>query len=171
MKCNTRKDKDYLQFVSEFNRVWLVTSKTNEMFKEVGLNPKDLNVTSGAFECSLTSLKDIKNLEPYQIIEYKSLARDNSDNIPGVKGVGPKAVLPLLKEYGNIETIYETIEGLDDKEQKELAKFFKESLCISRSPIENLLAGKESAFLSKRLATIKTDIESIQALTLDDIKY
>lgn len=164
------KDEDYLQLVSEFSRVWLVTSKADEMFKEVGLNPKDLNVPPGAFEYSLTSLKDIKDLEPYQIIEYKSLAGDNSDNIPGVKGVGPKAVLPLLKEYGNIETIYETIEGLDDKEQKELAKFFKESLGISRSPIKNLLAGKESAFLSKRLATIKTDIESVQALTLDDIK-
>lgn len=164
------KDEDYLQLVSEYSRVWLVTSKADDMFKEVGVNPKEFNIPSGVFEYSLTSLKDLKGLEPYQIVEYKSLVGDNSDNIPGVKGVGPKAVVPLLNEYGNIETIYDNIEGLNDKEQKELAKFFKESLGISRSPIKNLLAGKESAFLSKKLATIKTDIDSVQQLTLDDVK-
>lgn len=164
------KDEDYLQLVSEFCRVWLVTSKADDMFKEVGINPKEFNVPSGVFEYTLTSLKDLKDLEPYQIVEYKSLVGDSSDNIPGVKGVGPKAVIPLLKEYGNIETIYDTIEGLNDKEQKELAKFFKDSLGISRSPIKNLLEGKESALLSKKLATIKKDISSVQALTLDDVK-
>lgn len=164
------KDEDYLQLISEFSRVWLITSKADEMFKKLGLNPKDFNIPSGTFEYTLTSLKDIKELDPYQVIEYKGLVGDSSDNIPGVKMVGPKAVIPLLKEYGDIETIYDTIEGLDDKEQKELAKFFKESLGISRSPIKNLLANKESAFLSKKLATIKTDIESVQNLTLQDVK-
>ncbi|MDV4149785.1 5'-3' exonuclease H3TH domain-containing protein [Clostridium sp. AL.422] len=164
------KDEDYLQLISERSSVWLVTSKAHEMFDEMGLNPKEFNVPSGAFEYTLTSLMDIKEIEPYQIVEYKALCGDSSDNIPGVKGVGPKAVVPLLREYGNIETIYEIIEGLNDKEQKELAKFFKETLGISRSPIKNLLEGKESAFLSKKLATIKTDIESIKDIELDDVK-
>lgn len=164
------KDEDYLQMVSEFSRVWLVTSKADDMFKEVGVNPREFNIPYGVFEYTLTSLMDIKGLEPYQIVEYKALCGDTSDNIPGVKGLGEKSVIPLLKEYGNIETIYDTIEGLDDKQQKELSKFFKESLGISRSPIKNLLEGKESAFLSKKLATIKMDIESIQHIELDDIK-
>lgn len=164
------RDEDYLQLVSEYSRVWLVTSKTSEMFEQAGLIPKDFNIPSGAFEYSLSTLDCIKDLEPYQIVEYKSLVGDSSDNISGVKGVGPKAVLPLLKEYGSIEAIYDLIDGLDDKEQKELGKFFKESLGISRSPIKNLLAGRDDAFLSKKLATIKTDIESVLNITLDDLK-
>ena len=226
------KDEDYLQLISHNTRVWMPTSKADELFKEVGLNKKEFNVPDNTFEYSLTSLMDIKSLEPYQVVEYKALCGDSSDNIPGVKGVGEKAVLPLLKEYGNIETIYDTIENLTAKEEKELKKFFKESLGIARSPISNLLkegtivlsnteklsykcisddltdeqkdlqevvkaklgelrfpieitspnglellkandvlgvelSAKESAFLSKELATIKTDIEDIQNLDVD----
>ena len=228
------KDEDYLQLISYNTRIWMPTSKADELFKEVGLNKKDFNIPDNCFEYSLTSLMDIKQLEPYQIVEYKSLCGDSSDNIPGVKGVGEKAVIPLLKEYGTIETIYDTIENLDSKEEKELKKFFKESLGISRSPIANLtkegtialssgdkinykcighnltdeqievqevikekigelrfpieittdggfellkenevlgieLSSKESAFLSKELATIKTDIEEIQSVSINDL--
>ena len=229
------KDEDYLQLVSHNTRVWLGSSKADKMFEDLGLDRKDFNVPDGFFEFTLSTLKDIKGLEPYQIVEYKSLCGDTSDNIPGVKGVGEKAVIPLLQEYGNIETIYETIENLSAKEEKELKKFFKESLGIGRSPISYLLSegiialsngekinynvildevtdkdlalqplfeeklgklrfpirlasedalemlkseevygiqqsAKESAFMSKELATIKTDIQSIQKLSLDDVK-
>lgn len=228
------KDEDYLQLISHNTRVWMPTSKADELFDEVGLNRKEFNIPDNTFEYSLTSLMDIKELEPYQIVEYKALCGDSSDNIPGVKGVGEKAVLPLLKEYKNIETIYDTIENLDAKEEKELKKFFKESLGISRSPIANLLkegtialsngeklsyktisgelteeqlaaqefikeklgetrfpieittenglellkenevygvdlSAKELAFLSKELATIKTDIEEIQSVSINDL--
>lgn len=205
------------------------------MFEDLGLNRQEFNVPDGFFEFTLSTLKDIKGLEPYQIVEYKALCGDTSDNIPGVKGVGEKAVIPLLQEYGNIEAIYNTIENLSAKEEKELKKFFKESLGIGRSPISYLLAdgvialgngekinynvifdevteedknlqdlfeeklgklrfpirlsngddleklrneevfgvqlsAKESAFISKELATIKTDIEFIANVNLDDIK-
>jgi len=228
------KDEDYLQLVSYNTRVWMPTSKANELYNELGLNREDFNIPDNTFEYSLTSLMDIKALEPYQIVEYKALCGDSSDNIPGVKGVGEKAVLPLLKEYNNIDTIYDTIENLTPKEEKELKKFFKESLGISRSPIGNLLkdgtitlssgdkisykcisgdltdeqlaaqevikeklgqlrfpieittdnglnllkdndvygvelSAKESAFLSKELATIKTDIEEIQSININDL--
>ncbi|MDU3527032.1 hypothetical protein [Clostridium sp.] len=53
---------------------------------------------------------------------------------------------------------------------EDLVKFFKESLGVSRNPIKKLLEGKEAAFLSKKLATIKTDIISIQKLDLNDLK-
>lgn len=205
------------------------------MFEDLGLDIKDFNVPDGFFEFTLSTLEDIKGLKPYQIVEYKALCGDTSDNIPGVKGVGEKAVIPLLQEYGNIEAIYNTIENLSAKEEKELKKFFKESLGIGRSPISYLLAdgvialgngekinynvifdevteedknlqdlfeeklgklrfpirlsngddleklrneevfgvqlsAKESAFISKELATIKTDIESIANTTIDDVK-
>lgn len=228
------KDEDYLQLISHNTKIWMPTSKADELFEKVGLDRKEFNIPDNTFEYTLTSLMDIKELEPYQIVEYKAICGDSSDNIPGVKGVGDKAVLPLLKEYKNIETIYDTIENLDAKEEKELKKFFKESLGISRSPIANLLkegtialsngdklsyktisgdlteeqlanqeiikeklgelrfpieittpnglellkenevygvelSAKESAFLSKELATIKTDIEEIQSVCIDDL--
>ena len=81
------------------------------MFEDLGLNRQEFNVPDGFFEFTLSTLKDIKGLEPYQIVEYKALCGDTSDNIPGVKGVGEKAVIPLLQEYGNIESIYDTIEN------------------------------------------------------------
>ena len=229
------KDEDYLQLVDTNTRVWLGSSKADKMFEDLGLNRQEFNVPDGFFEFTLSTLKDIKGLEPYQIVEYKALCGDTSDNIPGVKGVGEKAVIPLLQEYGTIEAIYETIENLNAKEEKELKKFFKQSLGIGRSPISYLLAegvialssgekinynaifdevteedkalqplfeeklgklrfpirlsnaedieklrneevygvqlcAKESAFMSKELATIKTDIESIANVNLDDIK-
>ena len=229
------KDEDYLQLVDTNTRVWLGSSKADKMFEDLNLNRQEFNVPDGFFEFTLSTLKDIKGLEPYQIVEYKALCGDTSDNIPGVKGVGEKAVIPLLQEYGTIEAIYETIENLSAKEEKELKKFFKESLGIGRSPISYMLAdgiialgngdkinynaifdevteedttlqplfeeklgklkfpirlsnaedieklkneevfgiqlcAKESAFMSKELATIKTDIESIAQVNLDDIK-
>ena len=229
------KDEDYLQLVDSNTRVWLGSSKADKMFEDLNLNRQEFNVPDGFFEFTLSTLKDIKGLEPYQIVEYKALCGDTSDNIPGVKGVGEKAVIPLLQEYGTIEAIYETIENLSAKEEKELKKFFKESLGIGRSPISYMLAdgvialgngdkinynaifdevteedttlqplfeeklgklkfpirlsnaedieklkneevfgiqlcAKESAFISKELATIKTDIESIAQVNLDDIK-
>ena len=229
------KDEDYLQLVDSNTRVWLGSSKADKMFEDLNLNRQEFNVPDGFFEFTLSTLKDIKGLKPYQIVEYKALCGDTSDNIPGVKGVGEKAVIPLLQEYGTIEAIYETIENLSAREEKELKKFFKESLGIGRSPISYMLAdgvialgngdkinynaifdevteedtilqplfeeklgklkfpirlsnaedieklkneevfgiqlcAKESAFMSKELATIKTDIEFIANVNLDDIK-
>ncbi|SFU33299.1 DNA polymerase-1 [Clostridium sp. DSM 8431] len=227
------KDVDYLQLVSENTRVWLGTNKADEYYAELGMNINDFNIPSGSFEYTLSTIEEIENLKPYQIIEYKALSGDSADNIPGVKGIGDKASIPLLNEYGNIEAIYDTIENLDKKEEKELKKFFKESLGISRSPIATLLkegsiglesgetlsynvtkapetdeekeiqkflesklgslrfpieitteggleklrenevyavdyCAKESAFMSKELATIKTDLEINESL--EDLK-
>lgn len=232
--CHT-KDHDYLQLISYNTRVWMVTSKCDKMFNEVGLNKSDFNLPDGVFEYTLTTFTDIQGLEyPEQIIDMKALIGDSSDNIPGVHGVGEKAVIPLLKEYKNIETLYSEIEGLTPKEEKEFKKFAKESLGITRLPLNNLLkdgvitlssgdeieyncifgdlteeqisnqklfksklndlrfpieiktegglellkendvvnvklSAKESAFLSKELATIKTDILEIQDMNLDDL--
>lgn len=51
-------------------------------------------------------LKEKYGIEPYQVIEVKSLMGDASDNIPGVKGVGEKTAYSLIQNYGNIEYIY-----------------------------------------------------------------
>jgi DNA polymerase-1 len=78
---------------------------------------------------------------PKQLIDYKALVGDVSDNIPGVKGIGPKGATDLIKEYGSIEKIYEEVGLLSKK--------------VLREKLEN---NKENAFLSKQLAAMKKDV-------------
>ncbi len=78
-------------------------------------------------------------LEPSGIVELKALMGDSSDNIPGVLGVGEKTALCLLEKYGDLDGVYQNIENISGKLQ------------------EKLLNGKENAYMSKCLATIKND--------------
>jgi DNA polymerase-1 len=78
--------------------------------------------------------------KPPQLIDYKALRGDSSDNIPGVKGIGDKGATTLLQEYGTLEGIYEHVEEIKGANKKKL------------------IAGQESAFLSKKLATIQRDV-------------
>ncbi len=77
---------------------------------------------------------------PEQIPDFKGMVGDPSDNIPGVKGIGEKTAAILLQQYGTLKAIYEHVD-----EQ-------------SKSVQAKLIAGRESAFLSKTLAAIMTDI-------------
>ncbi len=79
-------------------------------------------------------------LQPRQLIDLKALMGDSSDNIPGVKGIGEKTATTLLQTYGSLENIYQHIDEIKGATQ------------------QKLLDGKELAFLSQRLATIRTDV-------------
>lgn len=78
---------------------------------------------------------------PEQITDYKGLCGDSSDNIPGVKGIGPKTAVTLLGQYQTVEGIYEHLDEIKSASQK-----------------NKLIEGKDSAFASKRLATIRLDV-------------
>ncbi len=65
-------------------------------------------------------------LEPEQMIDYKALVGDPSDNIKGVPGVGPKTATELIKKFGGVQNIYKNLFG-DPKLQKKLAPFQKEA--------------------------------------------
>lgn len=84
-------------------------------------------------------LMEKMGLTPSQIIDFKGLAGDQSDNIPGVKGIGEKTAVTLLAKYGTLENIYEKIDEITGK---------------VREKLEN---DRENAFMSKKLATIVTD--------------
>ncbi len=79
-------------------------------------------------------------IEVEQFLDLKSLKGDSSDNIPGVPGVGEKTAVKLLNEYGNLDGIYENID-----------------LITPEKLAQKLKDGKESAYLSKKLAAIWTD--------------
>ena len=77
--------------------------------------------------------------EPRKLIDLKALMGDSSDNIPGVAGVGPKTATELLQKFGSLNGVYE---NLDDP-------------CIKPKLREKLAAGKDNAYLSYDLATIR----------------
>ncbi|NJN53697.1 MAG: DNA polymerase I, partial [Anaerolineae bacterium] len=79
------------------------------------------------------------DVRPDQVVDYKALVGDSSDNIPGVAGVGPKTAVKLLSEYDTLDGIYTNIESIKGANQKKL------------------LDGKENAYLSQKLAQIVTD--------------
>ena len=78
-------------------------------------------------------------LEPKQIIDYKALVGDASDNYPGVSGIGPKTASGLLQKYKTLENLYANLKELDPLLQEKLAQ------------------DAEQSALAKRLATILTD--------------
>jgi len=86
-------------------------------------------------------------LNPKQIIDFKGLRGDPSDNIPGVNGIGEKGASELLQNFGSIEKLYETIENNKDNN------------LIKPRIKEKLIAQKDQALMSKKLATIKRDMD------------
>lgn len=89
---------------------------------------------------------------PLEFIDVKALMGDASDNIPGVASVGEKTATSLIKEYHSVENLYNNIENITKKKLK-----------------ENLENNKDTAFLSKALATI--NIESPVELELSDTVF
>lgn len=126
-------DKDTLQLVSENTEVWLAKKGITEVDKY-----------------TLKKMSEAGFL-PYQVVEFKALSGDSSDNIKGVKGVGEKTARDLLTKYENLENIYEHIDELKGKLK------------------EKLIDGRDSAFFSRQLATINvnTPIEC----SLSDCKF
>ena len=88
---------------------------------------------------------------PLQIIDFKALKGDVSDNIPGVAGVGDKTAVQLIKDYGSIENLYSDIQSVKGK----LA--------------EKLIEDKDNCFLSKTLATININVDI--PLSVSDLEY
>lgn len=161
------KDEDYLQLVDYNTTVWMNTSKASEMANECEMDLNKFNLPNNTFEYTIDRLKKLKKLSPSQIIDYKAISGDSSDNIPGIKGLGDTTSIPLLQKYATLEEIYEAIDGLDDKGLKNVAAQWKEELGV-RNPMKKLVAEKENAFMSKKLATIKTDID--MEITLNDLQ-
>jgi DNA polymerase-1 len=88
-------------------------------------------------------------ISPSQVVDYKALVGDPSDNIPGVAGIGPKTAAGLVVAYGSLEGIYTNLNT------------------ISANLVAKLEAGRESAQLSKKLSQIAVDMKL--EVSLDDL--
>jgi DNA polymerase-1 len=93
-------------------------------------------------------VKEKFDVWPEQIIDYLALVGDSSDNIPGVPGVGPKTAAPLLAHFGTLEALYERIAEVPQVQVRG-----------AKTLGPKLAEHKESAFLSKRLATIHCAVD------------
>ncbi|GMV90984.1 MAG: DNA polymerase I [Candidatus Hydrogenedentota bacterium] len=79
--------------------------------------------------------------DPEHVIDALALMGDTADNVPGVRGIGPKTAKTLMEKYGSLESLYEHIDEIKGKQR------------------EKLEADKETAWLSRELVTIKTDVD------------
>ncbi len=125
-------DKDMLQLVDDGTVIYNPQKEKGVMFDEKAVIER-------------------YGLRPSQIVDYISLIGDNVDNIPGVKGIGEKTALTLLREFKTIDKLIENL----DKIQKPKLK-------------ESIYHAKKQLALNRELVTLDSDIEI--SLSLDDLK-
>jgi DNA polymerase-1 len=116
-------DRDLLQLSTENITIRLAGQKLSEA---IDYSPKEV--------------RDKFGIDPIQIVDYKAIVGDSSDNIPGVRGVGAKTAENLLNQYKDLDEIYENIELIPTRFRTKMAD------------------GREEAYLSRELAEIVTDI-------------
>lgn len=127
------EDVEVIIVTGDRDELQLVDTRTKVYYTKRGIS--DIQIFDEAEFAA-----NYEGLVPKQLIELKGLMGDTSDNIPGVPGVGPKTALKLIKEYGDVETVLENIDKVSGKALK-----------------AKLADNKESALLSKKLATICTE--------------
>jgi DNA polymerase-1 len=116
-------DKDYMQLISDHVFMYR-PGKAGDQYEVVGAE----------------GVREKFGVTPEQVIDVLGLTGDQSDNIPGVKGIGEKTAIPLVQEYGSIDGIYANIDS------------------ISKASIKSkLMDQRDSAELSRRLVTIDTN--------------
>ncbi|MET3682619.1 DNA polymerase-1 [Alkalibacillus flavidus] len=98
------------------------------------------------------TIQDKMGISKEQIIDLKALMGDQSDNIPGVPGVGEKTAVKLINQFGTVESIYDNLDNVSGKKLK-----------------EKLEANHDEAIMSKQLVTIKQD--SPLEISLQDLNY
>ncbi len=116
-------DKDLLQLVNEDVKVCLPSGSFKDLV---------------AYDREKTY--EYLGLYPEQVVDFKAMAGDPSDNIPGIKGIGKKTATELLKKYGDLDTIYHNLKD------------------IKTRPANLLMEGVEQAELSRKLAKIEQEV-------------
>jgi DNA polymerase-1 len=115
-------DKDFIQLISDDCILW-------DPMKDIILDRAGIQADMG--------------IAPHQYIDVLGLAGDTSDNIPGVKGVGPKTAVKLVAEFGSIDNLYNNLDQVASKKKL----------------YENLSTGKATVLLSRDLATIDCHVD------------
>src|ERR671928_726967 len=129
--------------IPEGVELYIVTGDQDAM-QLVDGNVKVLRTTRGVSETKAYGREEVVEeygVTPEQIPDYKALTGDSSDNIPGVRGIGPKGAANLLKQFGTLGGVYENLESISAKGTR-----------------KKLEEGRESAYMSLDLARMRFDV-------------
>ncbi len=132
----------------------IIVTGDRDSFQLVDKTTKVYFTKKGTSDVKIMGEKELREeygVSPKEFIDLKALQGDTADNIPGVSGIGPKTATELIQKYGSVEGLYNHIDELSGKTK------------------EKLVLGKENAFMSKVLATIKT--EGDLGFSLSDCEY
>ncbi|WP_320668104.1 DNA polymerase I [Prochlorococcus sp. MIT 1307] len=141
----------------------LVDDKKDIAILYMGGGPYSKN--SGPSLINEAGVKAKLGVVPTKVVDLKALTGDSSDNIPGVKGVGPKTAIKLLKENGDLDGVYAALEVVEAEGENAFKGAIKGAI---RSKLRN---DKKNAYLSRELAQIlvKVPLESIPRLHLGEV--
>jgi len=114
-------DKDLMQLVNE--KTTMIDTLKNRVYNVEGVIAK-------------------LGIGPASVVDYLSIVGDTSDNVPGVRGIGPKGAVKLITEFGPLEEIYKKIDSIKNKKHQ-----------------SSLLQSKENAILAKELIKLKDDLD------------
>lgn len=146
-KTKNEKNLEKIIITGDMDTLQLINDKTKVYTMSRGLSD---SVLYGDEE-----VRARYNLNPNQIIDYKALRGDVSDNIPGVKGIGEKTASDLLVEFKTLDGVYKAVEKNSPKIKPRILELLKEH--------------KDNAYLSQSLATI--DLNVPLKFSLSDISY
>lgn len=119
-----------------------VYSTDNDMLQLVSENCNVIQFKKGLNDTILYNINNFSelffNLTPPQVIDFKAISGDSSDNIPGLKGIGPKTTINLLKKFPSIDDIFLNIDSLNNDKIKNIFLDNKESLYFFRKLVKLL---------------------------------
>ena len=127
-----------------------ILSGDSDIFQLISNNTKVYTLQKGIKKTIIYDRKEILSrfeIKPSQVVDFKALCGDPSDNIPGVTGIGKKTAVKLLSKFGNLENIYKEIEKKSQKTKN-----------LNQRLQELLLKYKEQAFFSKYLASVRDNV-------------
>ncbi len=141
----SKKNPDFSTYIlsSDHDLLQLIDETTSVLLMKKGISEMDVMTPA--------VLKEQMGIEPLQIIDMKGLMGDKSDNIPGIPGIGEKTALKLLGEYGTVEEVIAHEDELKGALYKKVS------------------SSHESALLSKKLATIRRDVDV--TIDADDLVF
>lgn len=158
MECDDYEADDIIGTLAHQAKDWdvYIVSSDLDMLQVVDENVRMYRLLKGFSkleEMDVPAVEEKYGINKKQFLDLKSIKGDNSDNIPGVPGIGEKGAVKLLAEYGSLDGIYQHIDEITGATQKKL------------------IEGKDSAYMSYQLAKIMTDapvkIDDIPDLIID----
>jgi DNA polymerase-1 len=123
-------DRDLFQLIDPQKEISVLYLSTN-FIQRSGTGPTEFGVEQ---------VKEKLGILPSQVVDYKALCGDASDNIPGVKGIGEKTAVQLLTTYNNLDNVYATLDQIKGATKKKLEE------------------GKDAAYHSRRMAQLVLDV-------------